>query len=385
MLQGVQFHSMLSDIAAFMKLMRARLRQMWNHIAYRIVRSSRPICTSVLEVAGTSQAVVILSEEHTIVYDVPLTVEKTVRAEFYQRQITHLQPRYLTPIHKARLFGTNGLIILPDGQFAAETVYGASEMVRNRDYLKLRLPTPKQMDGGYLSLILGWWDNYFHWLFDVLPRLHHLLEHLPDDIRFIAPAAMRPYQRDSLAAVGISDHQLVLHPASEMWELETLYFSPPMPAGCRSPEAIRWVRRALLEQQAVIPQASGRRLYVSRRFAATRRVKNEAEVEALLHDYGFITVLAETLSFNDQIALFAVAEIVIGAHGAGLANLMFAPEGTKVVEFLPSDDVRGMYWKACHVLKHPYYYVLSEGHGPYSELHVDLHKLEATLALLGLP
>jgi hypothetical protein len=43
-----------------------------------------------------------------------------------------------------------------------------------------------------------------------------------------------------------------------------------------------------------------------------------------------------------------------------------------------------MYWKACHMLRHPYYYVLSDGYGPYSDMVVDLHKLERTLALSGL-
>ncbi|WP_272506981.1 glycosyltransferase 61 family protein [Salinibacter sp.] len=36
----------------------------------------------------------------------------------------------------------------------------------------------------------------------------------------------------------------------------------------------------------------------------------------------------EDLSFPDQVELFAESEIVVGAHGAGLANLLFCRDAT---------------------------------------------------------
>lgn len=43
------------------------------------------------------------------------------------------------------------------------------------------------------------------------------------------------------------------------------------------------------------------------------------------------------MSLLEQIQLFANAEIVIGPHGAGMANILFCDPGTKVVELFSRD------------------------------------------------
>jgi hypothetical protein len=80
------------------------------------------------------------------------------------------------------------------------------------------------------------------------------------------------------------------------------------------------------------PHPGKRRLLVSRRDASSRRVSNEPELQALLEPAGFETVVLGELSFREQVAAFAEAEMVIAPHGAALANLLFAAPGTVVVE-----------------------------------------------------
>ena len=52
---------------------------------------------------------------------------------------------------------------------------------------------------------------------------------------------------------------------------------------------------------------------------------NEDECASVLTRHGFRFVHPETLSFDEETKLFASAEIVVGLHGAGLANLLFCP------------------------------------------------------------
>jgi capsular polysaccharide biosynthesis protein len=66
-------------------------------------------------------------------------------------------------------------------------------------------------------------------------------------------------------------------------------------------------------------------------------VANEGEVERLLHEEGFTTVSSGSLSVAEQILLFSQATHVVGAHGAGLANMVFCRPGARVIEFVTDD------------------------------------------------
>jgi capsular polysaccharide biosynthesis protein len=72
---------------------------------------------------------------------------------------------------------------------------------------------------------------------------------------------------------------------------------------------------------------------------------NEAEVLELLTERGFTVVDPGALSVAEQIRACAGASIIVGAHGAGLTNLMFAAPGAAVVELFPGGHVLpDCYW-----------------------------------------
>ena len=61
-------------------------------------------------------------------------------------------------------------------------------------------------------------------------------------------------------------------------------------------------------------------------------VLNENEVLELLVSRGFQAVTMDGRTVVEQAALLSRAECVVAPHGAALANLVFAPPGTTVVE-----------------------------------------------------
>ena len=68
----------------------------------------------------------------------------------------------------------------------------------------------------------------------------------------------------------------------------------------------------------------------------TRHVQNdEGLVEVLSRKFGgdFVAFTGDGQTFQEQIDLFRTARLVFGPHGAGLANLVFCPPGTKFLEF----------------------------------------------------
>ena len=87
-------------------------------------------------------------------------------------------------------------------------------------------------------------------------------------------------------------------------------------------------------------RSRGRRLYISRAGANKRKVVNEQELIEALAALGFESIEAESLRLADQARLFSEAELVVGAHGAGLTNILFAAPGTRVIEILSLEPNR---------------------------------------------
>lgn len=89
------------------------------------------------------------------------------------------------------------------------------------------------------------------------------------------------------------------------------------------------IRRLPLERLANSPK----RVLVGRRLAKRRRFLNEDEVfQSVLQPCGYERVDCEVLSLREQASLFSGAVEVVGAHGAGLANIAFSEKPKLLLE-----------------------------------------------------
>jgi capsular polysaccharide biosynthesis protein len=71
------------------------------------------------------------------------------------------------------------------------------------------------------------------------------------------------------------------------------------------------------------------------------------EIWAQLQNRGFESVKCEKLSVQEQAEVFSSAEVVVGAHGAALTNLVFCRPGTRVVELFSPTYVNPCYRDLC--------------------------------------
>jgi len=60
-------------------------------------------------------------------------------------------------------------------------------------------------------------------------------------------------------------------------------------------------------------------------------MRNEQQLGEKLVGQGFSAIQPECLTFAEQYYLFANAEVIVGATGAGLANLVFCSKSTRVI------------------------------------------------------
>lgn len=122
-------------------------------------------------------------------------------------------------------------------------------------------------------------------------------------------------------------------------QCKTLYAAPIQLKDMRlAAEGLNWLRTTLGAACAPLAggRGAGRMLYISRADAATRKVVNEKEIATFLSPLGFEVVIPGKMPLKKQIAAFADASVIVGAHGAGLSNMVFAPPGARVIEFMGS-------------------------------------------------
>jgi capsular polysaccharide biosynthesis protein len=203
---------------------------------------------------------------------------------------------------------------------------------------------PLQVAGTVCSLLSGGGaaiGNYYHWLLDSLPRLHLVQEAgLWDSIDyFLIYDRKHRFAVETLLKLGIRDEQILDVQQHSHICADQLVVTSPVRGN--SPHAPVWAGEFM--KQAYLPAAAAIRearhfspyVYVSRRDASFRQVRNEVEVEALLAEYGFESYALSELGLLEKAALFSGARVVVGPVGAGLVNIMFCAAGTALVEFLP--------------------------------------------------
>jgi capsular polysaccharide biosynthesis protein len=200
----------------------------------------------------------------------------------------------------------------------------------------------------YLVFFNGNMQNYYHWMAEGLLSLHILSQAMgPDPALHIAlpksllDSAVLEY-RGSIRAVGLDHYPIEEVDADVMRVREGIWVESDlprlMPARC-----LRDFQRSVAVRYAGVRGPRDRRLLVQRERPA-RAIHNLRDVEEFLARYDFETVYLEGMSVADQIVLFQRAEFVVSPHGAGLANLLFCEPGTKVIEFMPSADLRPSFW-----------------------------------------
>lgn len=201
------------------------------------------------------------------------------------------------------------------------------------------------------AVLIGGADNYYHWMIDFLPRLlHALFAPSMADKRLVVPAQRMPYEQEMLDLFAAPPDRLLEVPYPSVvryTDLVALTFGPrPMAATgtpvmfrCATPlPVLSTLRSRLLSALRITARecpAGGRRLFVVRRDARRAGLINEEALALMLAGFGFESVALSGLSVAAQAALFAEAEIIVGAHGAGLTNALFAPHGAALVELHP--------------------------------------------------
>ena len=187
------------------------------------------------------------------------------------------------------------------------------------------LERPTHVDGTVAWL----WNapNYGHWLLLALPLIEHYRSTLGGDADYYyLGAPTYPYQLEALEMLGISRDRALTHSISA----DRLLVAIADRRADYDTDNLLFADRQL---EATARPSGDRRLFVTRSGASHRRLVNEDEcVRALEDAYGVELVSTAGMSLPDEVELFRGASLVVGPHGAGLTNFVFAGSDARVVE-----------------------------------------------------
>ncbi|BCW88355.1 hypothetical protein sos41_14940 [Alphaproteobacteria bacterium SO-S41] len=196
-------------------------------------------------------------------------------------------------------------------------------------------------------------NNWYHWLMNWLPRLFMVQEQHPElfsrpDVRFAFHTnAEAGNKRAMIDLFGIDPDRLIFFDPAVTTRFERLLVPRFINQNYYCGAAIRRMRdwfRAKVPGLAAAVAGPAHGMWISREQIPhpCRRTANIADLQPVFQKHHIKSVVLENLAFQDQAASFAAADLVIGVHGAGFANLIFCRDDAKMLFF---DNGRNDYFK----------------------------------------
>ncbi len=174
--------------------------------------------------------------------------------------------------------------------------------------------------------------NYSHWLTRNLFKLA-LLEWsgVSTTLPLVVNEDLRGYQLEAIEMLEIPRSRLMLMRRDLVVRCREINVPVNMRGHPRMRASIEWLRGRLARFMEPVTRAETL-LYVSRQDSRRHVLLNEPELTDALARLGFETVVLSGMSLADQIRRFSRARVIVGGHGAGLTNIIFAPPQASIVE-----------------------------------------------------
>lgn len=208
--------------------------------------------------------------------------------------------------------------------------------------------------------------NFFHWSLDVLQKLQFLEQKknkiLNLNLKIIVPNNhINDFFKITLEAFNLDFYYQKKNEI--IFANQSILLPDLAPTGNFRKELIiklgQKMRNYLTNNQKI--NFHTKRVYISRKNAQRRRLKNEDEIIPILKKYGFIIVDFDILSFEEQLNYILDCEILVGVHGSGLSHMLWLKQKCKVLEIRAKNNSHdNCFFTLASDLGHDYFYVTAD-------------------------
>jgi capsular polysaccharide biosynthesis protein len=278
--------------------------------------------------------------------------------ENFQRQWGN----FVAEIREAYVTGPSLGVITPNRRLIQDVSIEFGHWPHDHGSLRrLLFPRPRRLPGRWALLATTGGNSYYHHMTEVLPKFAMLREAgvEPGDLAgWIVNGVSHPYQKESWNRLGLPPARIRTTGKGAYYHCESLVIPslPAMPGSLRK-ETPDFLRSLFGWQPS--PQPC-RLIYLHRKNTPARQLLDEGDLWRRLAPLGFEKIRCESMSVAEQARLFAGAKVVVGPHGGGMTNLVFAPAGCGVVEIFSPRYVNSCYWRLAWAAGLSYAYVLGE-------------------------
>ena len=226
-----------------------------------------------------------------------------------------------------------------------------------------------------------WSKNYFHWILECLPRILAIRK-LGINSPILLPEHIynASYVQDSIRDFGLEAITFNFRQTVRVKEL----LLPSHDSPCAfDPEYLNLVVQGYQKLDSPKESLVNRKVYITRRGALKRKIDNEEELIPFLEKRGFELVQMESLSFRQQRELMRETKVLLSLHGAGLANMIFMPKDSIIIELHPDvERYNSCFYHLASALGIKYCYSFEKGDHPNPQeanIKVDLANLQSLL------
>ena len=227
--------------------------------------------------------------------------------------------------------------------------------------------------------------NYYHCLIDNIPKIYHLSQEpyqsIPE-INLLISGELSSAEEFFLTKMLPSNVKIKFVQENCCYHLEKCIVLQPLTQWMSGYLPETYINHFAEQTFPTRERNRKNRILISRKGASKRHLKNENELMSHLSLYGFKRYSLEDLTVEEQVELFYDAEYIIGVHGAGMSNVIFA-ENAKVLEIFPGSEIIPHYYFLSKSLGHNHQFFFADVSNNINEkaFEVDVAELMETLNL----
>lgn len=127
---------------------------LFDRILRKINRTAPKVCEDVRvwSINRGGLECVILDEPLSIARRPPRTIEAEIDPQYTTRYSANFRGRYLVSIPRARILGARGLVVLPTGEYAIESIYTRT-LLDTEPFFQTPPKSYRTLKGSFFSLL----------------------------------------------------------------------------------------------------------------------------------------------------------------------------------------------------------------------------------------